>query len=148
MTNEKESLLYQTHQSGRSKYVYFILAAAGAAIAFAITHTLDKNFTILEFIWLLAISFWSASFFCGARSIEYSNAITFNNMDLLAISSGTHPMTGNDPVKATIAYKELKAILDRDSNRAGRYSRAQIWLFWAGGLVYVAWHVSRMLLLN
>ena len=70
------SLNEQLH-SGRSKFCYFLMIAAGSAIGFALTQTKAETFSAHYIIWSLTIIAWGLSFLCGVKYIVNLNEYTY-----------------------------------------------------------------------
>lgn len=61
--------LYAAHRSGYEKFVYFLMAASGACIGFALTQHKEPTGFDGELL-LCALSCWGGSFYFGLRSID------------------------------------------------------------------------------
>jgi hypothetical protein len=74
------SELHKAHRDSAEKYIYFLLAAAGAAIAFAATQTQSATLTWIKLPLGLAVLCWGMSFSAGvaksARQPTFSREIT------------------------------------------------------------------------
>lgn len=63
MTDSGITELYRAHRTAQDKYTYFILAAAGAAIAFALNQTHDATLSWFKLPLGAAVLCWGLSFF-------------------------------------------------------------------------------------
>ena len=97
MSSEAEREVFRVLRESQSKYTYFLLAAAGAAIGFALTQTQDESLACSQWPLELAVFLWGSSFFCGCRHLTYVNSTLYANVVLLKIESGQHPEVGNHP---------------------------------------------------
>jgi hypothetical protein len=83
--------LHKAHQTGQEKYTYFLLAAAGAAIGFAVQKTEGLALTW----WLLPVAAstmcWAASFCFGCANVNWVQASISANYALLQLRKGSHP---------------------------------------------------------
>ena len=69
MGNSSELEIYRQQRQGQDKYVYFLLAAAGASIAFALNQT--KGLALAGSQWSLGVSVacWALSFLTGCSRL-------------------------------------------------------------------------------
>lgn len=83
--------LHKAHSQAQEKYTYFLLAAAGAAIGFAVQKTEGLPLSW----WLLPVGIatviWGASFYCGCKNLDRVSAATSANFNLLQLMQGSHP---------------------------------------------------------
>ena len=64
--------VYKALRDVQDKYVYFLLTATGAAVAFAVTQTQTAKLAWTQAPLGFALLFWGLSFFCGCRHIQHS----------------------------------------------------------------------------
>lgn len=62
--------IYKATREGQDKYTYFLLAAAGAAIAFAVTQSQTATLTWSKIPLALAVLSWAFSFYAGCHQIR------------------------------------------------------------------------------
>ena len=90
-TTDLIALLHKQHQTGQDKFTYFLLAAAGAAIAFAV----QKTEGLLLSWWLLPVAFatlcWGVSFYFGCKNLVWVQTSIFANLALFAIAGRCSP---------------------------------------------------------
>src|SRR4051812_14800739 len=87
---EHEVELYKLHRQGQDKFVYFLLAAAGAAIGFALTQTNGKALSLSQLPLGLAGCCWAGSFVYGCHRLRLIDAQLFNNAEMLRMARGAH----------------------------------------------------------
>jgi hypothetical protein len=138
--------LYKTYSDASSKFTYFMLAAAGAAIAFAITKTQDASISWSQIPLAMATACWAGSFFCGARHLQYVGSGMYDNITLLKVQSGTHPDIGAHPQSIEDASSGLRKAMMTNSERGAEYGHWQFRLLILGAAAYIAWHVFEMYL--
>jgi|ThiBioDrversion2_2_1062182.scaffolds.fasta_scaffold40089_1 hypothetical protein len=136
--------LYRLHSDGQSKYVYFLLAATGAALGYGL-QKLDG----LPISWwvapgLLALAFWLASFFCGCKRITWVHSAIYANYALLQLKHGLHPEQPAHPQAAQAAADGTRSAVERNTNRARTYQRLQFRLLALGVALFVAWRIIEM----
>jgi uncharacterized membrane protein YgdD (TMEM256/DUF423 family) len=144
--SESVQEVYRQHRTTQDQYTYFLLAAAGAAIALAVQQTMDRSLSLSLLPLGAAVLSWGASFYCGCLQLQYLSAILYANMDLLIIEQGRHPKVGNHPDYIEAASSGVKKAIDGNSNRVQRYARWQFRLLVLGAILFVGWHVIEMAL--
>lgn len=105
------------------KYTYFSLAAAGAAIAFAVNQTQGAKLAWSQLPLAGAVVCWALSFFCGCRHLEYIASGLFANFGLLGVATGEDPQIGRHPQLIAIARETAREIMESQSKLAGRFAR-------------------------
>ena len=89
--NDLIQKIRESHENGQDKYTYFLLAAAGAAIGFAV----QKTEGLLLSWWLLPVAFsiifWSLSFYFGCENVNWVQTSKVANYNFLRLKSGSHP---------------------------------------------------------
>lgn len=132
--------LHKAVRDAGEKYVYFLLAAAGAAIAFAITQTQTALLTQSKIPLGLAVVSWGLSFYYGCRQTAQTNAILHANYQYLRAQAGNHPQLPPDPEVLEIFSQTLEQLADK----SGRYVRWQFRFLILGAVFYIGWHVLEM----
>jgi len=128
----------------QEKHTYFLLAAAGACIGFALTQSKDMALSASMYPLGAALALWGVSFLLGCRHIEGALSITFANIGLLKMRSGRDPLAGQNPSLIALGDQTLQEIIEKKqcvSSRAGRWQNRCLIL---GVLCYVAWQVLLM----
>jgi hypothetical protein len=140
-----ESLIevYRTHQAGQEKYVYFLLAGAGAAIAFAISQTRELPLAWTQLPLAAAVSCWGISFYAGCKYVKYRLSDTFANFELLRLQSGQHPEASSHP-SSVAAAEGIANAMRRNSSASSRWSKTQFLCLAIGAVLYVTWHTIEM----
>jgi hypothetical protein len=132
--------LYSAHRESSDKYTYFLLAAAGAAIAFAATQTQTAIISWAKLPLAAAALCWALSFYCGCCQIHQVNNLLQRNFQLLRVKAGNHPQFPNDPQFVQFIEKDMETL----SNKSGWWGVHQFRLLIAGAAFYIAWHVAEM----
>lgn len=79
---ERVKELYTAHRNGYEKFVYFLMAAAGACIGFALTQHNEPAGQGGRLL-LCSLVCWGGSFYFGLRSIDQIlHGIKFNLLDV------------------------------------------------------------------
>lgn len=138
--------LYKLHRAGQDKYAYFLLAAAGAAIAFALSQTKGIALAATQIPLGIAVASWGGSFYAGCQHLHYVDSTLYTNAALIEVGRGTHPLAGNHPQAMQVGSQTLRKIIDEQSVKSHRWARAQFRLLIAGATIYIVWHVLEMYL--
>ena len=136
--------LHKAHQTGEEKYTYFLLAAAGAAIGFAVQKTEGLHLTW----WLLPVAFaticWGASFYFGCKNVTWVQTSIMANFNLLQLHQGSHPDQPPHPDLVAAAIRGVESALEKNVNKAQFYGVWQFRLLVAGAVFFIAWRVAEM----
>lgn len=142
MADSPRHEIYKATREGQDKYTYFLLAAAGAAIAFAVTQSQAATLTLSKIPLGLAILSWAFSFYAGCRQLNEVTSILQQNYDLLRVQEGLHPDFPNHPsVVATI-----EDFVRENVAKTGRWGARQFRFLITGAVFYILWHVTEMAL--
>ena|SRR5690606_19696942 len=136
--------LHRLHSDSQSKYTYFLLAAAGAAMGYGL-QKLDG----LPLSWqvapgVLAIALWLASFFAGCKRISWVHSSIYANYSLLQLQHGLHPDQPPHPEILQAAMAGVRSAIVRNVNSAHFYYRLQFWFLALGVASFIAWRVIEM----
>lgn len=146
MSLEREDALINSYKESREKVIYFVLAASGSAIGFAMTQSKTEAFAIHHYIWIVAISLWAVSFFCGIQALEYLKQLTLNNAMVLRSERKPFEDVGiaSGPLPPKVA---LSIVYDQTNKKYNIYSRLQLYCLLSGAVIYIIWHIVKMLLI-
>lgn len=145
LNQDTELALVQELKAGKVKFCYFIMAASGSAIGFAITQTKTTAFETHHYIWLAAVIFWALSFFCGIRYISKINSVIFSNVTYLQNKRKIYGGSASQEFELQqLNESKFHEAVSEDNNSLVLYGHAQVYLLLSGALVYVIWHVYRM----
>jgi hypothetical protein len=134
--------LYRALRETQEKYVYFLLAAAGAAIAFAVTQTQEASLTWWKVPLAAAVLCWGLSFFFGCRYLVWARATMYANYQALKVERGEHPRISPHP-DLLAGFREDVEKMD---NQSIRPASRQFPFLITGAVLYIAWHVLEMYL--
>jgi hypothetical protein len=141
MSSEKEERLNDALRSLQSKHAYFLLAAAGASIGFAVTRTESLEISWSQLPLLVALVCWGVSFYFGCRQVERVQDGLAKRVGLLELIRSVE-MLGRDEIE------ELEKIADEYSDRCAddalRYRQNQFRLLVLGACSYIAWRILEM----
>ncbi len=146
MPTEQQVEVYRQHRAAQEKYVYFLLASVGAAIALVVTQTQGTSLAWSQVPLAFAVFLWGLSFYFGCRHFGYVESTLFANAALLKVEAGEHPDVGRHPQLMTAASEGIRSAIEFNSNRASRYARLQFRSLVLGAISYLGWHVYEMFL--
>ena len=136
--------LHKAHQTGQEKYTYFLLAAAGAAIGFAVQKTEGLPLSW----WLLPVALatvcWGVSFHFGCKNVIWVQTSIMANFNLLQLRRGSHPEQPPHQELVSAAIPGVKSALKNNVNKAQFYGIWQFRLLVAGAIFFIAWRVAEM----
>ena len=89
--SDQETELYKLHRASQDKYAYFLLAAAGTAIGFALAQTKAALLSWNHVPLAAAAALWACSFYMGCVRLHWVDASLFNNAALLKMERGADP---------------------------------------------------------
>jgi hypothetical protein len=142
MADDPKLELLRAHRTATDKYVYFLLAAAGACIAFAINQTKDAALSWSQIPLAAAVLCWALSIFFGCRQITGVLGLIQENYQLTRTMLGEHP--DFPPAAQFTGWVEKR--LDEKSKRAAWHGELQFGFLLAGAALYIVWHAIEMYL--
>lgn len=138
--------IYRALREAQNKYSYFLLAAAGAAIALALNQTQGAALQWSHVPAGGAVVCWGFSFFFGCRHLAYVSSALYSNAQHFRAERGHHPLVGSDPQRIAIASAAFKAAAEENASRGNRFGHLQFRWLVAGAICYIGWHVLEMYL--
>ena len=148
MTNETLLHLSRLHADSQSKYVYFLLAATGASLAYGLQKLDGVALTWWVSPGLLALSLWLLSLFFGCKHVTSFQSAMYSNYLLLQLQQGTHPAQPRGPQENQIALEVTQKAIEIANNTARTFFRLQFWSLSFGVLIFTAWRVLEMVRLT
>jgi hypothetical protein len=129
--------LYRALRVATDKYIYFLLAAAGACIAFAINQTNDAFLSWSQLPLGAAVLCWGLSFYFGCRQVGGTLDLLYKNYQFESMN-----LARADPEFAASVSKEM----EKSSKRAAKHTALQYKFLLAGAALYIVWHAIEMYL--
>jgi hypothetical protein len=125
--SEAQHEVFKHLLEGQNKYAYFLLTAAGGAVALAVNQTQGAVLKWSQLPLGAAVLCWGLSFFFGARHLLYINASLSTNLALLGIESGLDPRLGPHPHPQVIqaASEGVRDAFESNAKRANTYGKMQ-----------------------
>lgn len=139
------SELQKQHQASQEKYTYFMLAAAGACIAYATEKAIGVPLTIYLLLLALSVLCWSASFYCGCKCANTVQALIRANANLLSLHAGNHESQPEEPELLAAAIRGVRNAIDTNMNRAKLLNDWQFRFFVIGGVLFVGWRITEII---
>jgi len=145
--SEEMNEVFRALRESQNKYTYFLLAAAGAAIALAVNQTREAVLAWPQVPLALSVLSWALSFLFGCRHIAYVNSTLYANGEYLRVVSGQHPeLVGAHPQLVAAAKEGIRDAMEHNADCANRNGHRQFRFLVAGAIFYVVWHVLEMYL--
>jgi len=144
MAHEQELEIYRQFRTAEDKYSYFLLAAVGAAIGFALNQTNGKALSYSQIPLGIGLFFWSLSFYCGCKHLNYVFLNVYVNFKLFQVQKGEHPDVGNHPQAVQTASEGILNAMESNFKWSSRFASWQFRLFLLGSTSYIAWHIWEM----
>ncbi len=146
MAPETELEVYRQLYESQNKYTYFLLAAVGAAIGFAITQTNGKSLNISQIPLAISLLLWAGSFYCGCKYLAYYTSALRANLGYFKIIKGQDPIVGDHPQMIKAAEEGISSAFESNSNYGAFFWRWQFRFCVFGGISYILWCVLEMYL--
>ena len=135
--NEDLLELYKQHRTGQDKYTYFLLAAAGAAIGFAI----QKTEGLVLSWWLLPVAVatlcWVVSFYFGCKNLIWVQTTIYSNYNLLQLRRGVHPEQPPHPQLVQAAISGVEEALKINVSKTQLYATWQFGSLILGAIFFI-----------
>ncbi|KIQ22931.1 hypothetical protein RT95_12530 [Xanthomonas campestris] len=133
--------LNKIHADGHSKYVYFLLAATGAALGYALQKIDGSTYSCQVWFGLSAIGCWILSFFFGCMHVTAIQSVILSNSHLLQLQQGNHPMQPRTQQEMEFAWRITNDALESKNNRAQLLLRLHFWLLATRVFFFTTWRV-------
>lgn len=136
--------LHQQHSASQDKYAYFLLAAAGAAIGFAVQKT--DGLSLSWSLWAVgaAVLCWAVSFFAGCKRITWIQTSLSANYTILQLLHGSHAEQPPHPELVEAAIRGVTTAFNKNVSWASFYSRLQFYALIAGAIFFIVWRLMVM----
>ena len=144
--SENAREVYRSLRQVQDKHTYFLLAAAGAAIALAVNQSQGAAMAWSHVPLAAGVLSWGLSFFFGCRHIAYVSSTLYANAELLRVESGQHPEIAGHPQMMVAASEGIKQAIESNSERANRLGHLQFRFLVTGAIFYIIWHALEMYL--
>lgn len=144
MADDNIREVYRQLRVAQDKHTYFLLTAAGAAIALTVNQTQGSALSWSQAPLAAAVLCWGLSFFFGCRHLHYVNSTLYSNAELLKVESGEHPEVGRHPPIMAAASEGIRQAIESNSERANRLGHMQFRFLITGAVFYIAWHIFEM----
>lgn len=147
MSGQNEVELIKMYKAAQEKYIYFLMAAAGSGIGFAIVQTKVEKLAYHHALWGLSVVLWALSFLCGLQFIEHLNSTTFQNANYLGLKRDLSdcPIEQRTSLAADV-HAVYQSTMDRHQQSMEFFGKWQMYLLLSGALCYVVWHIYKMYL--
>ncbi len=141
---EEQRDIQQQYRQESSKYTYFLITIAVAAIGFSVQKTIDEPLLLTQIPLGIAVLAWACSVFSGFIYLQRGQDILFTNNAYFEALKGNLSDVGNNPAMKKVVANTLMNILEKKSERASKIYNWQFWLFLLGIILFVVWHLVEM----
>ena len=148
MADETLLHLNRLHADSQSKYVYFLLAAAGASLGYGLQKLDGVALTWWVSPGLFALALWLLSLFSGCKHVTSVQSTMHSNYLLLQLQGGSHPAQPRGAQETQIALDITRQAIKDKNGTARTYFTLQFWLLSFGVLFFTAWRVLEMVRLT
>jgi len=143
-SSETEREIYKIRSLAEQKYIYFLLAASGAGILFALNQTKGAILELSQLPLAIGIFCWGLSFIFGCNHLNYLSGTMYLNLELLKVQRGQHPDIGTNPIKIAAGDEVLRELIEGDSNKAQLFAKLQLRALMSWALLYICWHILEL----
>lgn len=145
--SETQRELYKQHSEALSKLSYFILAATGAGIGFAVQKLDNQRLDGPGLVLMAGAILWLVSFILGLIALQQDVHFRRHSTSIQQLNDKTHPM--QPPQEDLSIFLGMKnGWADTANASARRATRAQHWALALGGVSIVAWRMWEMVRLT
>ena len=135
-----QEILHNLQEESQNKYIFYLLAVAAAAIAFAIHSTSTSALAFSQIPLGIAVIFWGLSFYNGCKCAEHAIDRIGINWKLVSLNDPSY----NDMSKTIENYNEGKKRLDKKGTEIYDYRAKQFKLLIIGAIFFIIWHLIEM----
>ncbi|MDE3235828.1 MAG: hypothetical protein KGO81_07735 [Bacteroidota bacterium] len=137
MSDDKTTELTKRHFEAVDKYVYFLLAAAGAAIGFSIQKVDNRPLSYSLIPLGLSVLCWGISFYSGCNCIKNKNNATETNLSTMTQYNLTTKISKEDYYKSIDSYAAFM-------KKSKDFSRWQFNFLIIGVILFICWTILEM----
>ena len=154
MTQQSASELYKIAAETTAKYIYFLLATSGAAIAYGVEVAGSSKLSWPLLLLVLALASWALSFYAGCKSLQFdisANNLTFDAQQQTEVIIAAQKMVSAEQIsELKESYEEniqlINQALNLSSSKAGEYLVLQFRSLIIGVVGFVAWRATEFVI--
>ena len=136
-------------EEAESKYLYFIMGASAAALAYALEHGQAPALGLKYALYLSSVLAWLSSFYLGLRSVQYrlssinllANAEQLSEQMQLARKNLPPQLLCKLENNYLAAIESSNNALTTQANKFQKYSDWQFKLIASGAVFYTSWQL-------
>lgn len=122
----------KAHIASQEKYSYFLLAAAGAAIAFCLQKIDDLSLSWWMSPIVMALLCWTSSFIFGCKNIVHHQSILRTEIYIARIQETPESELARDKKRQSISNHATE--MDKKLEKYAFYTKWQFLIFITGGV--------------
>ena len=142
MNDQKD--IKREYRERQEKYIYYVIALCVTAIGFAIFNTMSKPLRYSQIPLAMAVCCWAISIFCGLTFLGHQIGALRINSIYFDVAYGQDKDIGSSLSNIAVASKRIEALLGKLSRKTARLWNLQLFLFYAGMLLFITWRVVEM----
>lgn len=152
MAQHSASDLYKIAAETTAKYVYFLLAASGASIAYSVEVASKSSFSLPLLLLVISLASWGVSFYAGCKNLQYE--IWVNNLcfsaqqatEAMQSAQKNHMEKNVAPLRESYIQniEKINQALDTNSSSANWYLVLQFRSFIFGIVIFVIWRAVEL----
>ncbi len=139
--------LYRVHAEGQHRYVYFLLAASGAALGYGLQKLDGTPLSWGNALGVVAVVCWLLSFLWGCKRITAMQNAVYANYAMLQLKHGVHPEQP-PPQLISVAAEAVRSAVEGHNAKANKYFHLQFRLLGIGTASFVLWRLLVMVSFN
>ncbi|MCB1937550.1 MAG: hypothetical protein KDF59_16605 [Nitrosomonas sp.] len=154
MAQQSALELHKLAAETTAKYIYFLLATSGAAIAYSVELADPSKLSWSLLLLVLALLSWGVSFYAGCRSLQFN--ISVHNLSFEARQVTENIETGQKKLEPQY-FNELREgqedyvhvinkALNAHETKASSYLILQFRLFITGVVLFVLWRATEFII--
>jgi hypothetical protein len=118
-------------------------------VAYALKETSTEAFMDYHLVLFLAVLFWGLSFYFGCKNISYINSSLYTNLAIIHAQNGQiRELRNENPAVISAACDGMRDAFESNSNKANFYGRLQFSFIIIGSIIYIIWHILKMVYIN
>jgi hypothetical protein len=128
----------------QTKFTYYLIAIAVAAIAFSINIAISLKLNYYQLPLGLAVISWAISIIYGFSHISMDLSVLWTNNALLDVMMGNHGYTGTDINRIKEGREILIEILNKKSDKTSHFGMWHNRWLYIGMAFFIVWTVLKM----
>jgi hypothetical protein len=143
-TQEIQIEIQKQYRDKITRYTYYQIALAVAAIGFSVSFALKLNLSYCQLPLGIAILFWAVSIMLGFKYLELEMRILNTNNTYFDIILGRNHIAGEHPEKIKVGADTLMSIMKDLASKSPTLSIWQGRFLYLGMIAFIVWVITTM----